>query len=271
MARNQSLHRAPRLYIYQFQRSYLCEAYASPAAFELQTLSLLRRLCTVVDDPREAELFFVNARLVNTWFAFRTRHHYCKGCLGFEAELLGEMRRVGDYWDRLPHRHIVTHLECPRAGISDPIDIAYPVLWAARPTLVLCSQNSRPGQPDVARQIHLPYARSTEKVLPVLPAAKRTVDLFYAGTFAAAYPRQWMRASLRNSSTTAATSGSGSRYAAASSAAAASSSAPFSYSSGIAEFSSRTPSPGALEAAHSASRVARFVVVPPGDTPECVS
>ena len=218
---------APRLFVYSFPRT--CPPFiltAAPAEWEPRMLALLKRISMVVDDPREADLFLVDACLTNIYFGGRTRKHSCAQCAQLEGEILRTMRRVGRFWDEEPHRHILTHLECPRVGAPDPIDAVFPVLWDARPTLVVCGQNSRHGTPDTARQIHTPYAVRHTLLLPVLPSSKRTVDLFYAGTFAAAYPRAWMRDSMRNASV-------------------------------ISEFSSRDPSELALEAARSASRTAR--------------
>ena len=246
--RNKSRHAAAhhpirlRLFVYTLSALRTCPPHAltaAPAEWEPRVLSLLKNIATVVRDPRDADFYLVYACLTNAYFAARTRKHYCARCLQIDAEVVRAMRAIGRFWDELPHRHIVTHLECPRQGVADQIDIAYPRLWAARPTLVICGQASRAGAPDLARQLHIPYAVRHDLLLPVLPTTARPVELFYAGTFASGYPRSWLRQALGNSSR-------------------------------IFEFSSRDPPQAELEAARAASRRAKFVVVPPGDTPESV-
>ena len=123
-------------------------------AWEPRALRMVTRALTLVEDPALADWFLVNACLgrfylnmrdsanpasraavaahnLNKTTGWRKAGTYkdCKACLQFEAWLVKEMARTGPYWVQRPHRHIVTHMRCPREGRATYPFGPSPIIW----------------------------------------------------------------------------------------------------------------------------------------------
>ncbi len=218
--------------------------------WESEAITLLKTSLPIAKKPSDADLFLVDECLNLEYFSKRESKHSCKHCQKLDAELVALMRATGHYWDApaTRARHIISHPECPRMDIVDPLDVQFPNIWGRSlntipgvpQAMVLCAQSSRPGRPDAARTLHVPfYSHRKTGIYSILPAAERAHDFFFAGTFSSGWPRGWLREALQPAN-----------------------------SSVLQLFSTRAPSDAELKELTNNARRARFIIVPPGDTPE---
>ena len=109
-------------------------------AGEAHLESELRAAFTTTADPSDADFYLLPACLSQHWAAgwtFDAALEKLRACITctheHETALLDAMRSVGDFYERLPHRHLMVRHKCPRVG-ENPLSIAageaaYASLW----------------------------------------------------------------------------------------------------------------------------------------------
>lgn len=118
----------PRLFVYPRLPGSTCGTYGNwnNHQWEVTALDLIKQLLPRTDNPDQADLFLVDECMQHDYFSRRTSKHRCQHCVDRDAKLMAGFRRVGHHYDLAPHRHIVTHVECPRRGKADPLDVLFP-------------------------------------------------------------------------------------------------------------------------------------------------
>ena len=226
-------------------------AYNRNEKWEPHALRMVRKgvhdALDVVDDPTAADWYLVDACLARTYGTHRTRRLSCFECDKLEEQLLLEMRAVGPFWDLHPHRHIVTHTRCPRVNANStypngPI-FSRSGLWpqgranSSRGPVVICSLQSEPGKPDETRQVHVPF-HVPLKLQSILPMNHRPQSIFYGGSLVHEHRKQWIEPMLKEGSIASVV------------------------------LKSRVPTVSELQRIHDNAHQSKFVLCPPGDTPE---
>mmetsp|Transcript_9432 Transcript_9432/g.26588 ORF Transcript_9432/g.26588 Transcript_9432/m.26588 type:complete len:454 (+) Transcript_9432:54-1415(+) len=203
--------------------------------FELKLWSDLHGM-NMTNNPEDADLFLVPAFLVEMYLHNRRGRH-CDFCKRRDSAIVDFLRSIGPYWDRFSGTdHLVTSLRCTKLPSSTHFDDAFPNMWGH--TMRACLEEvARPRAYDLRSTIKVPY------FIPpvsgnVRPPSMRNTSVFFTGSMMPS--RLWMQDAF-----------------------------PLVASSNLEWFERRSSGElAAVENLLERMSMSKFVVVPPGDTPE---
>lgn len=205
--------------------------------FELKLWSDLYGM-EMTSSPEDADIFLVPAFLVEMYI--RNRHgRHCPFCKRRDDEIVDFLRTTGPYWDRFSGKdHLVTSLRCTKLPSTRHYDAAFPKLWGR--TMRACLEElATPGAYDLRSTVKVPYFIPPVSGF-VAPPARRNTSVFFTGSMMPS--RLWMQDAF-----------------------------PLVASSDLEWFERHSSGEtAAVENLLERMSMSKFVVVPPGDTPESI-
>ena len=225
---------APRrqlsMYVYDLERvnAHFCVTRKQATRnfeWEMQIVDALSRVFPRTENPAQADFFVVPACLTTVWansWTYRNRRRVNKLTSNvsetrtYERLVLEEVRRVGDFYDTHPDRHLMARHKCPLveegwwengAGL-----VPYAHLWNSSVVRYVCIETDVQNlhRRDVHREVHVPYFTDSRTAQEVTPLRMRRHRFGYSGSLCCG--RSWLRWMMPNDSVLLLTSHMGHGY-----------------------------------------------------------